>query len=395
MKVELLSQNWAEYVDSFVDGDLPFFILGWFPDFADPETWLSPFGSCVQSPDLGVNYCSDVLDPLLAQAAASPDPAEREALYQEIGDFWAEDLPTIPLFWEPEFVTYRDGVEGVKIGSTFEFNYNQLSFGDGANPASGSADTIILGTTDEVHSLDAQDAYAIHDWEILKNTGVSLLSYEPGTAEMVLGAAADWPAVSDDGTTYTFELKEGITYADGTPVTAQDYVYAWDRLNTIEGDVSGLIQLYVESVEAPDDTTVVYNLNGAFGFFPALAATAPFIPSNPNQFPADDKVSFPEELDGIGPYRMASYTPGEQAVLEANPGYFGDDKPQISNVIVRYFADPTTMSQAVETGEIDIAWRILGAVEAVRLMEVEGLTVDKIEAPALRYLVFNHTYTGE
>ena len=50
------------------------------------------------------------------------------------------------------------------------------------------------------------------------------------------------------------------------------------------------------------------------------------------------------------------------------------------------------MSNAVETGEIDIAWRILGAVEAVRLMDVAGLTVTKIEAPALRYLVFNHTY---
>jgi peptide/nickel transport system substrate-binding protein len=392
MSVDLQSQNWAEYVDSFVDGDLPFFILGWFPDFADPENWLSPFASCIQSPDLGVNYCSDIMDPMLATAAASPDPAEREALYQDIGDFWAEDIPTIPLFWEPEFVTVRDGVEGVDIGSTFEFNYNQLEFGDGAAPAAGSTDTIIIGTTDEVHSLDAQDAYAVHDWEILKNTGVALLSYVPGSSEMIPGVAADFPVASNDGKTYTFTLKEGVTYADGTPVTAQDYVYAWDRLNTIEGDVSGLIQLYVESVEAPDDMTVVYNLNAASGFFPALAATAPFIPSNPNQFPADEMVAFPAEMDGVGPYRMASYTPGEQMVLEANPNYWGDDPAKIPTVIVRYFADPTTMSNAVETGEIDIAWRILGAVEAVRLMDVAGLTVTKIEAPALRYLVFNHTY---
>jgi peptide/nickel transport system substrate-binding protein len=148
----------------------------------------------------------------------------------------------------------------------------------------------------------------------------------------------------------------------------------------------------VESVEAPDDLTVVYNLTDAFGFFPALAATAPFIPSNPGQFPGDTLVTFPEELDGIGPYRMVSYTAGEQAVLEANPNYFGDDAPIIPNVIVRYFADPTTMSNAVETGEIDIAWRTLGPVEAVRLQGVDGLTVVKINAPALRYLVFNHAF---
>ncbi|MDY7040603.1 MAG: ABC transporter substrate-binding protein [Chloroflexota bacterium] len=392
IQVNLQSQNWAEYVDSFVDGDLPLFILGWFPDFADPENWLSPFGSCIQSPDNGVNYCNETMDPLLATAAASSDPAERETLYKQIGDFWAEDLPTIPLFWEPEFVTYRNGVEGVKIGSPFEFNYHTLSFGDGASPASGSTDTIIIGTTDEVHSLDAQDAYATHDWEIIKNTGVPLLTYEPGTANLVLGAAADFPAVSEDGKTYTFTLKEGITFADGTPVTAQDYVRAWERIG-LEGDVSGLVQLYVESVEAPDDMTVVYNLKDAFGFFPALAASAPFVPSNPDQFPTDELIFFPEEIDGMGRYRMVSYTPGEQMVLEANPNYFGDDKPLTPNVIVRYFADPTTMSNAVETGEIDVAWRILGAVEAVRLMDVEGLTVEKIDAPTLRYLVFNHTYT--
>jgi peptide/nickel transport system substrate-binding protein len=340
---------------------------------------------------LGVNFCSEELDALLLTAAASADPAERETLYQQIGDFWAMNVPTLPLFWEPEFVVYRDGVEGVDIGATFEFNYNMLEFGAGATPASGSTDTIIVGTTDEVHSLDAQDAYAVHDWEILKNTGASLLSYTPGTSDLVLGAAADFPTVSNDGKTYTFTLKQGITYADGTQLTAQDYVTAWERIG-LEGDVSGLIQLYVESVEAPDDYTVVYNLTDAFGFFPALAATAPFIPSNPNQFPAGELMFFPEELDGIGPYRMVSYTPGEQMVLEANPAYFGDDKPITPNVIVRYFADPTTMSNAVETGEIDIAWRILGPVEAVRLQAVDGVTVVTINAPALRYIVFNHTY---
>lgn len=392
MQVELVSQNWAEYVDAFVDGSLPVFILGWFPDFADPENWLSPFGSCLQSPDLGVNYCNEQMDDLLLSAASSPDPAEREALYQEIGELWANEIPTIPLFWEPEFITYRDGVEGVAVGAPFEFNYNVLSFGEGAAPASGSTETIIIGTTDEVHSLDAQDAYATHDWEILKNTGVPLLKYAAGTSDLEPGAAADFPVASDDGLTYTFTLKEGITFADGTPLTAQDYVTAWERIG-LEGDVSGLMQLYIESVEAPDDLTVVYHLTAPFGFFPALAATAPLIPSNPNQFPAGELVFFPNAVDGIGPYRMVSYTAGEQMVLEVNPNYFGEDAPIIPNVIIRYFADPTTMANAVETGEIDVAWRILGPVEAIRLMDVEGLTVEKINAPALRYLVFNHTYT--
>ncbi len=393
IEVELVVQNWAEYVDAFNDGnEIPVFILGWFPDFADPENWLSPWGSCLQSPDLGVNYCDETMDDLLLTAASSSDPAEREALYQEIGDYWAEELPTIPLFWEPEFVTYRDGVEGVTIGAPFEFNYNVLSFGAGASPSSGSTDTIYIGTTDEVHSLDAQDAYSTHDWEVIKNTGVPLLKYVPGSSELVPGAAADFPTISDDGLVYTFPLREDIAFADGTPVTAEDYVRSWERIG-LDGDVSGLMQLYIADVAAPDTYTVEITLTAPFGFFDALAATAPLVPSNPNQFPTDELVFYPESLDGIGPYRMVSFTAGEQMVLEANPYYFGDDAPQIPNVIIRYFADPTTMANAVETGEIDIAWRVLGPVEAIRLQSVDGLTVDKVDAPSLRYLVFNHNYS--
>jgi len=392
MKINLKTQNWAEYVDSFVEGTaFPVFILGWFPDFSDPDNWLTPFASCLQSPDNGVNFCDEKMDDLLLRAASSSDAAERTALYQELGDYYAEQVPTLPLFWEPEFVTYRDGVEGVLIGAPFEFNYNMLSFAADADPASGNADTVIIGTTDEVNSLDPQDAYATHDWEIIKNTGTALLKYTAGTSDLVPAAAADFPTVSDDGKTFTFTLREDIKFADGTAVTSADYVRAWERLG-LEGQVSGLIQVYVESVEAPDDYTVVYKLKDSFGFFDALAAAAPFVPAHPDTFSDAELVQYPDSVEGIGPYTMVSYVPGEQMVLEANPEYYGDDKPIIPNVIIRYFADPTTMSNAVETGEIDVAWRTLGPVEAVRLQDVDGLTVETISAPALRYLVFNMNY---
>jgi peptide/nickel transport system substrate-binding protein len=394
MQVNLQTQNWAEYVNSFVAGEaFPVFVLGWFPDFVDPENWLTPFSSCTASPDNGVFYCNEEMDRLLLEAASSTDPADREALYQQIGDLYANEIPTLPLFWEPEFITYRNGVEGVAIGASFEFNYYPLSFGEGAAPASGSTDTIIIGTTDEVNSLDPQDAYATHDWEVLKNTNNALMSYAPGTADLITGAAAAAPEVSEDGLTWTFTLREGLTFADGTPVTSADYVRSWDRINDLEGQVSGLVQVYVSGAEAVDESTVAYTLNAPFAFFDALAATPPFIPTHPDIYADDEIVAFPATIEGIGPYRMVSHTPGEQLVLEANPNYAGE-APAIPNVIIRYFADPTTMSQAVESGEIDIAWRTLGPVEATRLQDVEGLTVETINAPALRYLVFNHNYTG-
>jgi peptide/nickel transport system substrate-binding protein len=392
--VTLNSQNWAEYVDSFVAGEaFPAFILGWFPDFVDPETWLTPFGSCTASPDQGIFYCNEEMDALLLEGGSTTDEAQREAVYQQVGELWAEEVVTIPLFWEPEFITNRPGIEGIAIGPPFEFNYYPLTFGDGATPASGQDDTIIIGTTDEINSLDPQDSYATHDWELLKNTNIPLMNYTPGTAELVPGAAEAAPEVSEDGLTYTFTLREGLQFSDGTPVTAQDYVRGWERINGLEGQVSGLVQAYVSDVQAPDERTVVYTLKAPFAFFPALAATPPFIPPHPETFTDDAINQFPDSLEGIGPYRIVSVSPDEQVVLEANPNYFGE-QPGIPNVIIRYFQDPTTMSQAVESGEIDIAWRTVGPVEAARLEGVEGLTVTTVDAPSLRYLVLNNNYAG-
>ena len=281
----------------------------------------------------------------------------------------------------------RVGVNNVKIGAPFEFNYDIVSYDSTYTTAAGKNDTLIIGTTDSIDSLDPADAYATADWEILKNTGVALLSYTPGTSELIPGAA-EMPTVSTDGKTYTYKLIANIKYADGTPLKASDYVYGWKRFTSLKGQVASLLTNYIDSVEAPDDGTVVYHLKDAYGFFPVLTATAPFVPQNPKIFPADKLVQFPTSLDGIGPYRMVSYKAGEQMVLEANPNYFGT-APVIKNVIIKYFDKPNTMSQAVEQGSVDVAWRILGAVEAVRLQSVKTVNVIKIDAPTLRYLVFN------
>jgi peptide/nickel transport system substrate-binding protein len=113
------------------------------------------------------------------------------------------------------------------------------------------------------------------------------------------------------------------------------------------------------------------------------------VPGNPKLFPTDKLVPFPATFDSIGPYQMMSFKENEQIVLAANPNYFGADKPLIPNVIIKYYSTPELMSQAVEKGEIDIAWRILGAVEATRLSSISSVVVTKINAPTLRYLVFN------
>jgi peptide/nickel transport system substrate-binding protein len=153
----------------------------------------------------------------------------------------------------------------------------------------------------------------------------------------------EMPTVSEDGKTYTFTLRDNLMYADGTPVTAQDFVRSFDRLS-LEGQVSGLVQAYVDSVEAPDDQTVVYHLKDSYGFFPALAAAIPSSPLHLGTSGDDEIVQVPETLPGYGPYQMTSHA-GRADGAGSQPNYFGEDKPQIQKVIIRYFADPTTRSR--------------------------------------------------
>ncbi|MGZ8753924.1 MAG: ABC transporter substrate-binding protein, partial [Acidimicrobiia bacterium] len=226
--------------------------------------------------------------------------------------------------------------------------------------------TIIIGTTDTIASLDPGDAYSVHDWELIKNTGEGLLGWEPGELTLRTGLATDFPEVSDDGLTYTFTLRDGIQFGDGTELTASMYAESLNRLLTIgpdcpNGVANALATPFIESITAPDESTMVFQLTRPVAFFPQLTATATFIPGHPDTFPADECVLFPEApIYGVGPWYISEYTQAEQTVLEPNPYYTGDLTPNVDRIIIRYFSDPQTMALAVQNGEIDVAWRLLG-----------------------------------
>jgi len=257
--------------------------------------------------------------------------------------------------------------------------------------------TIIIGTTDTISSLDAGDAYAVHDWELIKNTGEGLLKWTPGTAELTTGLAVDFPEISDDGLTYTFTLREGIKFADGLDLTAGMYADQLNRLLTISPECPNAVGAtlatpYVESISAPDDSTIVFTLGAPAAYFPQILAGAPYIPTHPDIYPADECVLFPEApVYGVGPWYISEYTQSEQTVLEPNPYYNGELVPQVDRVIIRYFSDPQTMALAVQNGEIDVAWRILGPELVSQLESETDLNVGTVEGGSIRYLILNYT----
>ncbi|MEM3995340.1 ABC transporter substrate-binding protein [Pyrobaculum sp.] len=244
---------------------------------------------------------------------------------------------------------------------------------------------LTIGVTDKVTDLDPANAYDFFTWEVLYNTMAGLVRYKPGTTEIEPDLAVSW-TTSEGGRVWTFKLRPGLKFCDGTPLTAQDVKRSIERVMKINGDPAWLVTDFVEKVEAPDDTTVVFYLKKPVSYFLALVATPPYFPVHPKYAP--DKVDSDQTAGGAGPYCIKSFVRDQQIVLEANPYYYGG-KPQVSKVVIRFYKDATTLRLALERGEIDLAWRTLNPPDLEALKASGKYKVVEVPGSFIRYIVLN------
>jgi peptide/nickel transport system substrate-binding protein len=257
-----------------------------------------------------------------------------------------------------------------------------------APPPAVEVGVMIIGTTDKVTVLDPADSYDFHTWEIHHNTMDTLLHYVPGTTDLEPGLATDYE-VSDDGLEYTFFLVEGASFPDGTPFDAEAVKWSIDRVMRLEGDPNWLVTSFVESVEVVDEYTVKFNLLAPVNYFPLLMATQPYSPISPNCY-SEDEFDADSMCSGVGPYTITSWERDVEMVLEAYDGYPGTP-PATPKIIVKYYADATTMRLAVESGEIDLATKTLNPTDYADLEAAGELQVIEGPGAQIRYVCFNVT----
>ncbi|MGO8695321.1 MAG: ABC transporter substrate-binding protein [Rectinemataceae bacterium] len=252
--------------------------------------------------------------------------------------------------------------------------------------------SLVYGTTDKVTVMDPASAYDQHTWDIFQNIDRGLLSYEPGTDKLVPGLAESYK-VNKDGTEYTFMLRHGLKFTDGTPFTADTVKWSIDRVMALKGDPSWLVTQFVKEVDVVDPYTVKFVLTGPTPFFPTIVAgNPPYFPISPNVYPVDHFITNPSELKGgalvgLGPYKCTSFKRDEEVVLDANPDYYGP-QPHIKRIIIRYFDDATTMRLALEKGEIDLAYKSMNPSDINDLSKNPKLNTFKLAGPFIRYLCF-------
>ena len=168
--------------------------------------------------------------------------------------------------------------------------------------------------------------------------------------------AESW-SPNEDGTVWTFKIRQGVTFHDGTPLTANDVVSTFDKLINPDGGSANAQSalggvLTPGNIEAPDDATVVFNLDAPNGNFPTLVSSSNY---NAIILPASlDPATWGQTFVGTGPFKFDSFTPKVGATFVRNDAYWDPSRVAIVDKIdIKFYDAEAPMILALQGGEVD------------------------------------------
>lgn len=236
----------------------------------------------------------------------------------------------------------------------------------------GSAQTLVFGGSGLPVSLNAAtDGNSLTvAYQILEN----LVFVEPGGTELIPGLATEWSS-NEDGTVWTFTLREGVTFQDGTPFNAEAVKFNLDRWNDPEfeygfrdegvqyeawGDIFGGFKgdqdAVLKEARVVDEYTIELSLNNPMGFLPAALSSSYFGLHSPAavQEGGADYGTPAVGAVGTGPFSFVEWVDGSQVTLERYADYWGETAG-VERLVFRGIEDPTARLAELQAGSIDIA----------------------------------------
>ncbi len=204
------------------------------------------------------------------------------------------------------------------------------------------------------------------------------LAIEPALAE-------SW-TISDDGLSYTFNLREGVTFHNGRTMTAEDVVYSFNRIMAEEtGSPQASRFSQVSSAEAADDTTVVFTLSEAF---------APFLGNTANLSVVASEVVESEDIGqvaiGTGAFMLDEIVPDTYVSLVANPNYYRDMQPKVAELRYNIVPEASTRAAGLRNGTYHLL-PVVDPATAQTLENVNSVSILRTQDLAYSLLGFNTT----
>lgn len=258
-----------------------------------------------------------------------------------------------------------------------------------------SSESLVIDKSFDLVTADPGRMFETTGGIVLHAVYDSLLTFADGNAEEPLPSVASEWTVNDDATEYTFTIRDGITFSDGTPLTAADVVFSLNRVKNLEGNGSFLMSGL--SVSSPDDTTVVITSEEPNTAVPAIVTSptlgivnSALVKENggtdaEGAADSDTAESFLNETSaGSGPYMLESFDTTTETVLVANPEYWGD-APAYDRVVLRN-ATAEAQLMDVQSGTADVALD-LGSDQIAGLGS--DVVVSTSQSPTMFFLFLN------
>jgi len=126
MKVNVKSAEWATYRDNWKNKVMPAYLLGWYPDYIDPDNYTAAFAGTAGSKGIGINFSDPYWDIKFVDGQTITDPEKRADLYEELQTLWTYEVPTVTIFQGMLYLFAQKGIHGIMLSPTLQFNYGPI-----------------------------------------------------------------------------------------------------------------------------------------------------------------------------------------------------------------------------------------------------------------------------
>ena len=349
----------------------------------------------------------DDYDALIAQIQQTADFVEREALMHQAEDMLMETGCVVPLYYDNDSYLVKDYVQGV-YSNPFGLKY--FLYAENAN---GS--TLRVNLASEPDRLDPALNTTLDGGCLAVNSFAGLYAYDAVGA--LVPNLAEGYAVSEDGRTYVFTLRDGLKWSDGSPLTAADVEYSWKRaadpatgagysylFSVIEGYDSG--ELNVTASEDGRELTVV--LAAPCAYMLDLCAFPPFYPVK--QSAVESAEGYLDENGEVlnpgawateagfvssGAFVLTEWTHGQSMVYEKNPHYWDAENVSLERLELMLSDDATAIYAAYQAGNLDFTDTAPTDAVAQLLDDPEFHVVDSLGVAYLCFSVKSDLFDGK
>jgi peptide/nickel transport system substrate-binding protein len=246
----------------------------------------------------------------------------------------------------------------------------------------------------EPPSLDAHQESTFANIQLVAPFYSTLLQFDPFNFPKIIGDVATEWKISPDGRTYTFKIRPGIRFHDGSPLTAADVKASYDKIVAPPESVRSprrTAYSVIERIETPDPATVVFKLRSvSAALLPNLAS--PWNVIFPKKYLDQDPNYFKTHVVGSGPFKLKSYTPGSTLEGERNPDYFVKDRPYLDGYKFFISTETSVRAAAIRAGRAYIEFRDfpLPEVEAIRKQLGDKVVVQETPVTASWNITINN-----